>query len=116
VEERPVKSFYRATKRNPPTDKDFITRQERQGDPPPGTSEEVRESWDALSFYDTIEGLERQIRQLPAIGRYICRFDVPEDIGITWKETHPPGHYDLRGNKELLKACFVDCVGYVDDA
>ena len=114
--ERPVKTFYRACKTNPPTDKDFVTRQERQGDPPPGTSEEVRESWDALSFYDTVEGMERQIRRVPAIGRHIFRFDIPEGVGITWTETHPPGHFDLRGDKEILKQYLAGHVGYVDDA
>lgn len=116
MEVRPVKTFYRATKRCPPTDKDFVTRQERQGDPPPGTPEEVRASWDALSFYDTIEGIKWQIRQLPAIGQHIARYDIPEGIGITWTATSPPGHFDLRGDMGVLKECLVDCVGYVDDA
>jgi hypothetical protein len=115
VEERPVKTLYRATKRYPPTEKDYITRQERQGDPPPGAPEEVSESRGALSFYDTIEGPELQIRQVPAIGRYIVRYDIPEGIGITWKETQPPGHFDIRGDKEALKECLVDWVGYVDE-
>jgi hypothetical protein len=115
VEQRPAKTFYRATKRYPPTDKDYVTRQERQGDPRPGTPQEVRESWDALSFYDTIEGIEWQIRQLPAIGRHIVRYDIPEGFGITWKETHPPGHFDIRGDREFSKQCLVDRVGYIDD-
>lgn len=115
MEQRPAKTFYRATKRYPPTDKDYVTRQERQGDPPPGTPQEVRESWDALSFYDTIEGIEWQIRQIPAIGRHIVRYDIPEGFGITWKETHPPGHFDIRGDREFLKQCLVERVGYIDD-
>jgi hypothetical protein len=115
VEGRSVRTFYRATKRNPPTDKDYVTRQERQGDPPPSVSDEIRESWDALSFYDSIEGIEQQIRRVPAIGRHIFRYDIPEGIGVTWKETSPPGHYDIRGNKERIKQCLVGYVGYVDD-
>lgn len=114
--ERPVKTFYRATKRFPPTDKDYVTRQERQGDPPPEVSREIRESWDALSFYDSLEGIERQIRRVPAIGRHIVRYDIPDGIGITWTETQPPGHFDIRGDKELLKQCMVDRVGYIEEA
>jgi hypothetical protein len=116
VTERPVKTFYRATKRYPPTDKDYLTRQERQGNPPPNVPQEVRDSWDALSFYDTFEGIERQIRLVPAIGRHIVRYDIPEGSGITWNETQPPGHFDIRGDKELLKQCLVDRVGYIEDA
>jgi hypothetical protein len=116
VTERPVKTFYRATKRYPPTDKDYLTRQERQGNPPPNVPQEVRDSWDALSFYDTFEGIERQIRLVPAIGRHIVRDDIPESSGITWNETQPPGHFDIRGDKELLKQCLVDRMGYIEDA
>jgi hypothetical protein len=115
VEERSVRTFYRATKRYPPTDKDYVTRLERQGAPPSDMPQEMRDSWDALSFYDTIEGIEWQIRQVPAIGRHIVRYDIPEGIGITWTETHPPGYYDIRGDKEILKECLVGRGEYVDD-
>ncbi len=115
MDDRPVRTFYRATKRYPPTDKDYLTRQERQGDPPANLPPDVRDSWDALSFYDTIEGIERQIRLVPAIGRHIVRYDIPENIGIIWAETQPPGHFDIRGDRDLLKACLVDRVGYIDD-
>ena len=79
--ERRVKTFYRATKRYPPPDKAYVTHQERQGDPPPEVSREIRESWNALSFYDSVGGIERQIRLVPAIGRHIVRYDIPEGIG-----------------------------------
>ena len=115
VEDRPAKRFYRATKRFPPTDKDYITRQERLGDPPQDIPEGVRKSWDACSVFDSVEALERQIREVPAIGRHMCRYDIPDNVGITWEETDPPGHYDLRGDKAVLKKYLVDRVGYVDD-
>ena len=115
MEERPARDFYRATKRYPPTDKDYVTRQERLGDPPEDLAEEVRTSWDALSFFASVETLEQQIREIPAIGRYMCHYRIPEGVGITWEETTPPGHFDVRGDKEVLKECLVDCVGYVDD-
>ncbi|MGH2616744.1 MAG: hypothetical protein ACRDJC_16035 [Thermomicrobiales bacterium] len=115
MEARPARIFYRATKRYPPTNKDYITRQERLGDPPEDEDEEVRKSWDALSFFDSVEALEQQIREIPAIGRHMCRYRIPENAGITWEASGNPGHFDLRGDKEVLKECLVDCVGYVDD-
>jgi hypothetical protein len=114
VEVRPRPTFYRATKRYPPTDKDYVTRQERLGDPPQDVDEEVRRSWDALSFFDSVEALEQQIRKIPAIGKHMRGYDVPEGIGITWEASGGPDHYDLRGDKEVLKKCLVECVGYVD--
>lgn len=114
MESRPVRTFYRATKKYPPTEKDYVTRQERLGDPPLELAEAIRRSWDALSFFGDVEGLEQQIRELPAIGRYMCRYDIPEDAGITWEQSGREGHYDLRGDKQVLKGCLVDCVGYVE--
>lgn len=117
MEARPARTFYRATKRYPPTDKDYITRQERLGDPPEDEDEEVRRSWDAYSFFDNVAALEQQIREVPAIGRHMCRYDIPEGCGITWEESSNlrPGHFDIRGDKEVLKECLVERVGYVDD-
>jgi hypothetical protein len=115
VEKRTVKTFCRATKRNPPTGKDYVTRQDRQGDPPPGVDEETQRSWDALSFYDSIEGIKGQIRLVPSIGKFIARYDIPEGVGITWEETSPPGHYDIRGDAEEIAQYLVDCVAYVAD-
>ena len=62
MEARPARIFYRATKRYPPTDKDYVTRQERLGNPPEDIPQEVRKSWDALSFFDSEEALERPLR------------------------------------------------------
>lgn len=38
------------------------------------------------------------------IGRFIVRYDVPEDSGITWQQYGPAGHFGLRGNIEILKS------------
>lgn len=115
MEERPVRTFYRATKRNPPSDSDYLTHQEKRGDPKPDLPEHVRRSWDALSFYDSVEGIKHQMQLVPAIGKFIARYDIPDGVGITWEQTHPPGHYDIRGDKEVLKKYLVDCVAYVAD-
>jgi hypothetical protein len=113
VEDRPKKTFYRACKTNPPTDKDYVLLFERKGHPSPELPEELRASYYAFSAYDSVAGLKEQIRQIPGMGRHIFRYDIPEGSGITWKQTLGPGHYDLFGDKEDLKRYLV---GYVGDA
>ena len=73
---------------------------------------EERESWYAFSAYDSVEGARNQALQVRGIGKFIFRYEVPEGIGIRWKQTLFPGHYDLWGDKEILKACEA---GYVAD-
>jgi hypothetical protein len=113
VEDRLVKTFYRACKSNPPTDKDYQLLVERKGPPPLDLPEEIRQSYYAFSAYDTVAGMKAQIRQVRGMGRHIFRYDIPEGAGISWKQTLGPGHYDLVGDKEELKQYLV---GYVCDA
>ena len=108
-------SFYRVTKTDPPTEDDYLTRLERDGPPPDHLPPEVRESWDAYSAFDTAEGAIKMARRFKRLGRHICRYDIPEDAGITWQQTIEPGHYDLRGDKEVLKRCWVECVVTLDE-
>lgn len=70
----------------------------------------MRKSWDALSFYTTPEGVRRMAEEIPAIGEFVARYDIPLDAGITWEETIEPGHFDIRGDKETLKRCLTDCI------
>ena len=49
-------------------------------------------------------------RRFKRLGRYISRYDVPEGIELTWRQTIEPGHYDLRGDKEALRRCLIECV------
>jgi hypothetical protein len=102
-------------KKLPVRDRDYLTPQEARGDPPEHLSEEQKASWDALSFYDSVEGVRQQARQVPGIGKYIVRFDIPEGIGITWTPSLGPGHYDIRGDKETLKRCLTDEVFPMED-
>lgn len=114
MEDRPVKSFYRVTKTDPPTDDDYLTPLERFGPPPDDADPERRESWDAFSAFDTPEGAIRTARRFRRLGRHIFRYDIPEGIGITWEQTIEPGHFDLRGDKEVLKRCLVGCVATLE--
>lgn len=95
-----VRSFYRAVKKYPPADRDYLTPRDRRGDPPEQFTEEQKRSWDALSAFDTEEGVRWQHALLPApgIGKYVVRYDIPEGSGVFWEETLEPGHYDLRGD------------------
>lgn len=98
-----IRSFYRIVKKNPPTDRDYVTPQERRGDPPTELPEDQRRSWDALSFYDSEAGARAQAVQVPGIGKFIARYDIPLDAGITWEQTLGPGYYDLRGDTAEIK-------------
>lgn len=44
MEDSPLHTFYRVTKSKPPTDKDYVTRFERLGEPPEELSNELRRS------------------------------------------------------------------------
>ncbi|MGH2532899.1 MAG: hypothetical protein ACRDJW_11430 [Thermomicrobiales bacterium] len=85
-----------------------MSRQERQGDPPADATEEERRSWDALSFFDTEEGARQMALQIPALGKFIARYDFPADAGVVWEQTIAPGHFDIRGDQEIIKRCLSD--------
>lgn len=113
MEGRTHRSFYRVAKRYPPNDREYLSAQEKRGAPPPDFPEAVKESWDGLSSWDTEDGARSAALDVPHIGKVIVRYDIPEDGGITWTATEPPGHYDLRGTKEELKRCPTDFVADV---
>jgi hypothetical protein len=77
VEVSVMKSFYRITKFNPPTDADYQTRFDREGPAPENLPPQVRESWDALSAFDTSDGAIATARRFKRLGRYICRYEIP---------------------------------------
>lgn len=101
------KSFYRAAKHNPPTDRAYRTPASKNKPIPPGLSEEKRRSWDALSAWDSEEGARRAALNAAQsgtnLGQHIVRYDIPGGVGITWEQTIEPGHYDLRGDLLALK-------------
>ena len=118
MEDKPRRSFYRAAKHYPPTDRAYRTPQDKGKAPPPTLTEEQRRSWDALSAWDSEEGARRAARQAAArgneLGRLIVRYDVPEEgSGITWEPSIEEGHYDLRGELTALKRYLSDFVADV---
>jgi hypothetical protein len=105
-----IRRFYRVVKSYPPTEDDDRTRKDRQGDPPEHVPDAVRRSWDALSAFDSEEGARRQGKRFPRLGRFIVRYDIPPDAGITYEQTLGPGHYDLRGDMTELHGYLADIV------
>ena len=104
------RSFYRIAKSYPPGDEEYLSLQERKGDPPADASAEVKRSWSALSAFDSEEGARRVAKKRPRLGSLIVRYDIPDGAGITWEKTLGPGHYDLRGDKDELKRYLTDFV------
>ena len=84
---RIVKSFYRVAKTFPPGDEEYLTAQQRRGDPGENVPEHIRASWDAVSAYDTEDGARRKARAARKsrrpLGDLIVRFDIPEGAKIT---------------------------------
>jgi hypothetical protein len=114
VEAPAIKSFYRVAKTNLPTDDDYMTPLECFGPPPDDLDPEQKKSWDAYSAFDTPEGAIKTARRFRRLGKYIFRYDIPEGAGLTSEQSIEPGHYDLRGDKEILKQCLVACVATLE--
>jgi hypothetical protein len=88
-----TRTLYRAVKSNPPTDQDYVTLQERKGDPPDDLPEDRRKSWDALSFYDTPEGVRRMAAEIRGPWKFVARYEISLDVSdLIWEESIEPGH------------------------
>lgn len=105
-----MRSFYRIAKSYPPGDDEYLSLQERKGDPPVDASEDVKRSWSARSAFDDEDAARRMARKRPRLGALIVRYDIPMGAGIQWEKTLGPGHFDLRGDKEELKRYLSDFV------
>ena len=40
--------------------------------------------------------------------RWVVAFDIPDDCGVTYEPSGPPGHFDIRGDMEELKRYLSD--------
>ena len=108
---RIVKSFYRIARTYPPGDDEYLTAQQRYGDPAPNANEAMRRSWTGLSAYDSEEGARAKAKRLKGkLGGLIVRYDIPEGAGITWDPSFGAGHHDIRGDVEELKRYLSDDV------
>lgn len=98
------RSFYRIARRYPPADEEYLSLQERKGDPPADASDEVKRSRSALSAFDSEAGARAMARKRPRLGTLIVRYDIPIGAAITWEKTLGPGHFDLRGEQRGAQA------------
>ena len=107
------RSFYRIAKSYPPGAHDYLTRQDRLGNPPKDAPEDIRRVWDALSAFDTEEGAPRQARRFPALGRFIVRYDIPPGAAVTYERTLGPGHDSFDGDRDEIHGYLADFVAEV---
>jgi hypothetical protein len=96
-------TLYRVAKEYPPSADELRSPEEAKRKQPAPLSEEDRASWDALSLWDSEEGARKIGQKYPKAGSLIVRFDIPEGSGLRCVPHGPPGHFDLRGDKEELR-------------
>lgn len=112
----PVKSLYRLAKQVPPPDKEYLTNLDRRGAPRDELPQHIKDSWDALSAFDSEEAARAAARNSTRnLGKRIVRYDIPDDASVTYVFTPEiaDGHYDIRGDKEEIKRYYVGVVGSV---
>ena len=108
-----TKRLCRAAQRYPPADREYRTPAAKGRQIPPDASAEQRQSWDALSAWDMPEAaIVVARRSLSA--RFVACFDIPDDSGVTYEPSGPPGHFDIRGDLGTLKRYLTDVKLAVD--
>ena len=83
-----ARTFYRVVKTDPPTLTDFTSNAAR-GRPVRGNDPETRRLWDGLSVYATEAQARAKARQLPALGRYVARLELPAGAPVRVERTVP---------------------------
>ena len=74
-----------------------------------GASAADQRTLDGLSAFDDLGEAIEQGRRIPQLGRFVVRYDIPEGGGITWEQSGKnPHHFDLFGDKDVLKRCLTD--------
>ena len=107
--ERTFYRFYRVAKSVPPPDDAYLTPRERGRKPRAGASAADQRSLDGFSAFDDLGEAIEQGRRIPQLGRFVVRYDIPEGGGITWEQSGKnPHHFDLLGDKDVLKRCLTD--------
>ena len=107
------KRLCRAAERYPPANREYRTPAAKGRQLPPDASEEHRRSWDALSAWDTLEAAMKVARRSLS-ARFVVCFDIPEDGGVRYEPSGPPGHFDIRGDLDELKRYLTDVKVAVD--
>lgn len=98
-----VTRLYRAVEKFPPGDKEYQTPASKGRAIPPEATDDQRKSWDALSGWSTAAAAH-DIAQWIRSANWIVRYDIPDGRGVTVESCGPHGHFDIRGDVELLKS------------
>ncbi len=99
-----VRSFYRLARSWPPDDRDYQTRAEWKGPPPPELPDHLQRPWFGWSAFDSESAARAQGRRTPGTGQHIVRYNLPVGGTITWEKTFGPGHWTLYGASDDLRA------------
>jgi hypothetical protein len=106
----PVLTFYRVTRSNPPTLRDFLSNVAKRRRPPDDNPETLR-MWGGLSVYDTVRHARAQAQRVPAIGSFIATMQIPAEGSIHYEQTtRERHHFTLWGDADHLIACVVSVV------
>jgi hypothetical protein len=104
-------AFYRLVKNNPPHRQDFISNQEKRGQPRSALPSHLKPLWSGISLHQTEAQSRRQAAELPRLGKYLAELQIPDDAAqsIRWERTipHNDGHFTLWGDADSLLACVV---------
>ena len=93
---------------NPPTDRDFRSKADKNLVPPSGASNEVLEAWDGISAYDSMEQARREAAMLDF--RFVAVMRITGASRVRVLKTFGRGHYTLFGHKDDLRAAVIDVV------
>ena len=104
-----LRTFYRVVKADPSKLEDFLSNRAK-GWPSRGVEIARPELWEGLSVYDSEANARRKARQVPAIGSYIARVDLPAEASFKYEKTGGRGHYTLWAEARTLLDNVVEVV------
>ena len=96
-------------KTDPPKLADFLSNRAK-GWPPRGAEIGRPELWEGLSVYDSEASARRKARQIPVIGSYIARVELPAEASFKYEKTGGRGHYTLWAEARTLLDNVVEVV------
>ncbi|MGH2600205.1 MAG: hypothetical protein ACRDJ9_12570 [Dehalococcoidia bacterium] len=100
-------TFYREVRRNPPTERDFLS-YKSLGRRLPVDTPEMRRSWEGVSVRSTLAAARDLAHGAPRIGAFIAVMEIEDDGPVRVEKTGAnPTHYDLHGEAGDLLAAVV---------
>jgi hypothetical protein len=84
--------FYRVTRSNPPTLRDFQSNVEKRRRPPDYDPDTLR-LWAGISVFDDLERARDRARLLPAMGSFVATMRVPAAGSIHYEQTGTDRHH-----------------------